>query len=109
MYKEVYGKEPERDSKEESRIINFDFDEEYAEEELLKMANEIFDNEIWKEVKQEIKEADKKEIARSMFGLGFATYYKMLNEDIKAVKDNPEITKKIEEILNEREKSKVIS
>lgn len=105
MYKEIYGKEPPKNPSEVSRMMNFDWDEDYDEDQLIvdeavKEADEIFEKEIWKEVKEEMKELNRKEACKSMFSLGFLTYMKVMDEQVESfenkAKQNP---KEFEEAL----------
>jgi len=105
MYKEIYGKEPPKNPTEMSRMMNFEWDEDYNEDQLIvdeavKEADEIFEKEIWKEVKEEMKELNRKEACKSMFSLGFLTYMKVMDEQVEdfenKAKRNP---KEFEEAL----------
>ncbi|MBI2629852.1 hypothetical protein HYW76_02010 [Candidatus Pacearchaeota archaeon] len=110
MYKEVYGKEPERNleinSQEPSRMIKFkwdkyddeNFDEEYEEEMMKKiteLADSMFDNGVWQNSKEEMKDMSKRESSKHMFRLGFFIHHKYTNEQMK------ELAKKLENMPKE--------
>ncbi len=106
MYKEIYGEEPPEEIIKDSRMMNLGWDEEDSEEinEAIEVANEIFDERIWKSAKIEIKDLSKRELAKSMFSLGFTAYYQMMNEKTKDIENNPKIKKKIGEMIKELER-----
>ena len=98
MYKEIYGKEPLKNPTEVSRMMNFEWDEDYNEDQLIideavREADEIFEKEIWRETKEEMKELNRKEACKSMFSLGFLAYMKLMDEQVenfeKKAKQNP--------------------
>lgn len=113
MYKDSYGKEPPKDFPktqiEPSRIINFEWDEdsnEYAfdedekeDEGILKEVSEIadtmFDNEIWANAKEEVKELSRKETSKHMFKLGFFIHAKYTDYQIR------ELTEKMKDMTKE--------
>ena len=118
MYKEIYGKNPPDNPKEPSEIMNLEFDEtseedyndfDKAREEAENVAIEIFEEDIWKNAKVELKEYNKKNAYKSMFILGFLTYMKLMDEEMKnfakKAKETPKefdkTMKKFNEILDE--------
>src|SRR3989344_6217263 len=85
MYKEIYGKEPPKNPAEQSRMMNFEWDEDYNEDydedfdnldeeerlnELTKIADHIFDNGVWSNSKEQMKDMSKRDSSRHMFRLG---------------------------------------
>ena len=71
------------------------------ENELWEISNEIFDEEIWNaRTKEDMKDLSKKEIAKAMFGLGFITHQKIMDERIKDMEEeilkDPELSKSVE-------------
>ena len=112
MYKEIYDKEPP----EENRMMNFEWDEDYDEEEdfddlekeLWEMSSEMFDEDIWN--KEEMKDLSRRELAKTMFGLGFIIHQRIMDEEIKEMEekiiDNPEFAKKSLEILKKNKDKK---
>ena len=96
MYKEIYGKEPPQtllmNSQEPSRMMNFEWDEDYkeeyeldnAEEEGVSVATEIFE-ENWKRMKQEVEGQSKKEACKYSFILGFINYMRMMNKKAELI------------------------
>jgi hypothetical protein len=114
MYKEIYGKEPPKNPKEVSRMMNFEWDEYYdesdlddrdkldrAQEEAVIIATEVFED-SWKQMKQEVDGISKKEACKYSFILGFLDYMKMM--DKKAEQIEKEMKKmseeEIEKIVN---------
>ena len=93
MHKEIYGEDMEEES---SKL----------EEELFAIAGEIFDNEIWDNVKKEVKELSKKETADYLFGLGFVAHQKMMDENIKEIeeeiKKDPQFGKMVLDQYNDK-------
>lgn len=51
--------------------------------DLIEIADNIFDNEIWQNSKERMKEMSKREYSRHMFILGFVTQYKYMMYKIK--------------------------
>jgi len=97
MYREIYGKEPVNsvESKEPSRMMNFEWDEEYdetdfddklddAQEEAVVFATEIFED-SWKKIKQEVEGASKREACKYSFILGFLDYMKMMDKKAELI------------------------
>lgn len=74
MHKEIYGEEMDEET---SKL----------DDELFSIAGEIFDNKIWNDVKKEVKELSKKETADYLFGLGFVTHQKIMDENIKRIEE----------------------
>jgi len=116
MYKEVYGEDPKNifDEKKPSRFMNFgwddyddeDIDEEEKEsdnvqEEAIIIATKLFEN-SWKQIKQEVDGASKRESCKYSFILGFLDYMKMMDkraEQIeKGLKNMPK--EEIEKLIN---------
>ena len=111
MYKEVYGKEPPQDfpinSEKPSRIMNFgwdednedDLDDEEPDEERLKelteIADNMFDNGVWQNSKESMKDMSKKDSSRYMFRLGVFMHSQYMNEQME------NITKEIENMPKE--------
>ena len=101
MYKEVYGKEPPQDfpinSEKPSRIMNFgwdednedDLDDEEPDEERLKelteIADNMFDNGVWQNSKEQMKDMSKRDSSRHMFGLGVFMHAHYMNEQMKTL------------------------
>jgi hypothetical protein len=84
MYKEEYGREPLEKPTEISRIMNFEWDENYCElddakEEATVFADKIFSN-SWEMITQEIDGLNRKEACRYSFILGFLNYMKVMDE-----------------------------
>ena len=121
MYKEIYGKEPPKNPNEVSRMMNFEWDEDYDEDfgnenfeeahkQAVEIAHEIFENDIWKNAKLELKDVTKREAYRSMFTLGFLTYMKSMDEEMadfkEKAKQNPkefeETIEKFKQIMDEK-------
>lgn len=78
----------------ESEMSNLD-------KELWEISNEMFDKEIWNsQTKEEMKDLSKKDLAKTMFGLGFITHQKVMDEEIKDMEKimlkDPELSKSIE-------------
>jgi len=81
-----------------------------AEQEAIELAGEIFENEIWKKMKQDLKEDNRKGACKSMFSLGFLTYLRMMDEQVanfdEKIKNNPEefeeAIKKIKKSINRK-------
>jgi len=96
----------EDDDSDEEGMSNLD-------KELWEMSNEMFDKEIWNaQTKEEMKDLSKKELAKTMFGLGFITHQKIMDEEIKDMEGvmlkDPELSKSIEgfkEKLNKMDES----
>ena len=98
MYKEVYGVEPPKnsiDSTKPSRIMQFEWDEDYSEEdfddkldnaqeEAVVIAEEIF-NSSWSKIKKEIEGTNKKEACKYSFILGFLDYMKMMDKKAEMI------------------------
>ena len=121
MYKELYGKEPPQglpiSSENPSRMMNFEWDEDYeedidegdekedelddAQEEAVVIATKIFED-SWKRIKQEVDGASKKEMCKYSFILGFLDYMKMMDQ-------KAEIIKKKMENMTEEDLAKMIS
>jgi len=117
MYEEIYGKVPPKNPNEQSRIINFDWDDEYneddyseegeieldkAQEEASGVATEIFEN-SWKEIKREVEGTSKKEACRYSFILGFLNYMKIMDMQGKILEKEIKNMSKddIEKIVND--------
>ena len=94
MYSETYGKEPPKNPTEVSRMMNFEWDEDYAEEEyegddeqqlkeLSELADAMFKNGVWQNSKEEVKNMSRKESSRHMFRLGFFTHSKYMDEQMR--------------------------
>jgi hypothetical protein len=114
MYKEIYGEEPPKsslDATKPSRIMNFEWDEDYEEDfdeedkkemqKLTEAADYIFENGVWANSKEQMKDMSKRESSLHMFRLGFFMHYQYTNAQIKTyakeMKDMPE--EKINEIV----------
>jgi hypothetical protein len=111
MYKEIYGVEPPKnipmDSQKPSRMMNFewdeedeeDFDDEDSEEEklneLTELADHMFDNGVWQNSKEQMKEMSKRDSSRHMFRLGFFMHSQYMDEQMK------ELTKEMENMPKE--------
>ncbi len=78
MYKEAYGEEPP----ETNGKLGLDFGEEDYDE-AAEDAKEFFEKEVWRRVKAEMKELNRKEACKSMFSLGFLTCMKLIEEQIE--------------------------
>ena len=121
MYKEIYGKEPHKNPSEVSRMMNFEWDKDYNEDfedenfneahkQAVEISHEIFEKDIWKNVKSELKDATKREAYQSMFTLGFLTYMKIMDEEMADLKEkakqNPkefeETIGKFKQIMDEK-------
>ncbi len=101
MYKEVYNKEPPQNfpisSIEPSRMMNFDWDEYYAEDneedeaedemykEVSEIADYIFENGVWQNSKEELKEMSRRDSSKHMFRLGFFMHSKYMGEQMKSL------------------------
>ena len=98
MYKEVYGKEPQTEFpinvQEPSRMMNFEWDEEnneedYSEdeeenlEEATNVADHMFDNGVWANSKEQVKDMSRKDSSKHMFRLGFYMSSQYMNEQMK--------------------------
>lgn len=92
-----------------------DSDEDMSnlDKELWEMSNEMFEEEIWNaQTKEEMKDLSKKELAKTMFGLGFITHQKVMDGEINDMEEvmlrDPELSKSIEgfkEKLNKLDES----
>ncbi len=98
MYKEIYGKEPPKNPPEVSRMMNFRWDENYNEDfeeknldethkQAVEISHEIFERDVWKNAKSELKDATKKETCQSMFTLGFLAYMKIMDDEMADLKE----------------------
>ena len=128
MYKEIYGREPPKNfpinSEEPSRMMNFDWDEDYdesdfdgddeldnAQEEAVVIATKIFEN-SWKRMKQEVEGVSKKEACKYSFILGFLDYMKMMDKKAEIIEkemknmSNEDIQKIIEGLKKKSEEKK---
>jgi len=100
MYKEIYGKEPPKNPTEESRMMNFEWDEDYNEDydedfdnldeeerlnELTKIADHIFDNGVWSNSKEQMKDMSKRDSSRHMFRLGVFIHSQYMHEQMKEI------------------------
>lgn len=120
MYREIYGKEAPKnlpiDSTEQSRMMNFNWDEDYTEEEdeederILKevseIADEMFEEGVWQSSKEELKEMSRKDSSKHMFRLGFFMYAKFVDEQVKtlAKKLQGKSEEEIKEIIENMDK-----
>ncbi len=99
MYRESYGKEPQNNinSSEVSRMMNFEWDEDYdeskgikeyklgdAQEEAVDIATKIFES-SWKQMKQEIEGQSKKESCKYSFIFGFLDYMKIMDKKAELI------------------------
>ncbi len=105
MYKEIYGEEPKNvlNEKNPSRFMSFEWDENYSEDdfdeknennlddkecnEITKIADEMFENGVWQNSKEQMKEMSRRDSSRHMFRLGFFMYYKYINYQAEHFKD----------------------
>ena len=103
MYKEAYGREPPQkfpiSSQESSRMVNFEWDENYSEDEfddedfedeeelkkLTEIADYMFDNGVWQNSKEQMKDMSKRDSSRHMFGLGVFMHAHYMNEQMKTL------------------------
>ena len=98
MYKEVYGKEPTKNPQELSRMMNFEWDEDYDEnyfeeneddeqelKEITKISDTIFENGVWQNSKEEVKEMSRRDSSKHMFRLGFFLYSKYMHQQMKDI------------------------
>ncbi|MBI2508359.1 hypothetical protein HYV89_05405 [Candidatus Woesearchaeota archaeon] len=119
MYKDEYGKEPIPSPNTTGRMINFDWDKSYNEdnyedEEIMEM-KENFDKEVWPRIKQETKEMTKREACFTSFLLGFETMKKITQEEFAEVNEklgemtSEEIGEIIEKHYKEKAKNKLKS
>ena len=112
------GKTPaemDKEPQEENRMMNFEWDEEDDEEdfddleqELWEMSSEMFDEDIWN--KEEMEDLSRRELAKTMFGLGFIMHQRIMDEEIKEMDeeiiDNPKFAKKALESLKKNKDKK---
>jgi hypothetical protein len=110
MYKEIYGEEPPKDSfdnSKPSRVMNFEWDEDYSEEEFddedytnleeldeaqkeaVIIANKIFDK-SWKNMKKEIGGVSKREACKYSFILGFLGYLRVMDKKAELIREEME-------------------
>jgi hypothetical protein len=96
MYKDVYGKEPEENPIEPSRMMNFEWDEyedsddeEDEDEEFEKIADvtanmvtETNFEEAWKDIKKEQKELKRKELSKEMYYAGAYDMFCLMSEGL---------------------------
>ena len=91
MYKETYAEEPPNEVIKESRIFNFKSDDENEflelEEELSRIADDMFEKDVWKQTKIESKDSSKKELAKMMFITGFLMHNKFIIEETKHIQE----------------------
>ena len=123
MYKEIYGKEPPQNfpinSEEPSRMMNFEWDEYYNEDgfneegsegfnEVMEVANHIFENGAWQNSKDKVKEMSRRDSSKHMFRLGFFMHSQYMNEQMKTLanemKDMPD--EDVEKLINKFKKNK---
>jgi len=78
------------------------------EEEITEITNEIFEEKVWPNFKEEIKELSKREIARTMFNMGAILHQQIIDAGIKEaeekIKSDPEFAKEALESLMEKRK-----
>jgi hypothetical protein len=77
--------------------MGWGYDEGYEDEDIdeahkqaVDIANEMFEKEIWKNAKVELKEATKKEACQSMFTLRFFSYMKIMDQQMMDFKEKAE-------------------
>ena len=80
-----------------------------VEQEAIETANEMFDEEIWHEIKEEMKDLSRRDACRYMFSLGFLSYFRIMDEKAgefeKMAKTNPkEFNEAIQKFKEEVEK-----
>lgn len=99
MYKEVYGKEPPKNSQnpqDPSRMMNFEWDEDYEEDdfddeqelkEITKIADTVFESGVWHNSKEKVKDMSRRESSKHMFRLGFFMHSRYIQEQMKDIAD----------------------
>ncbi len=108
MYKEMYGEEPPQNAidinTKPSRIMNFgrdgedeedfadkdELDEEKELEELNKISDHIFDNGVWQNSKEQMKDMSKRDSSRHIFRLGFFMHSQYINEKMRVITEELE-------------------
>jgi len=111
MYKEVYGREPPENPDEPSRMMNFGWDEDsaeddFTEEDIMGMKRD-FDRDFWPRIKQEIKDMTKKEACFTSFLLGFETMKATIDEQFKETTEqlNKLSPEEIRKLLEQHDKA----
>ena len=83
------------------------------EKEVLETSNEIFEEEIWNaQTKENMKDLSKRELAKTMFGLGFVMHQKVMDYNIKSMEEemlkDPKLAKSLEKFKGKlREKDEL--
>ena len=98
MYKEIYRKDSPKSPSEVSRMMNFEWDEDYDEnyfeeneddeqelKEITKISDTIFENGVWQNSKEEVKEMSRRDSSKHMFRLGFFLYSKYMHQQMKDI------------------------